>query len=349
MEITRESVFVSAVRSFCTAFSIILGVMLAIFLVVFAFSMLSPSTLTPPTSELSILPDAEGKRDVLAESTPAILQIEFRGVIGELDLTHQKIKNILLDSREGSLKDNRVKAILLYMNTPGGTDTDSDTIYRLLLEYKTKYKVPIYAYVDDLCASGGMYIACAADKIYTGPTSIVGSIGVLLGPAFNFSQAMEKFGIQSETITEGKDKDMLNPFRPWKPGEDQSLRTITTYLYNRFVDVVTSSRPQINREKLVNEYGAQVFGPAEAQAIGYVDVPNSDYNTTLLDLVKTAGIAESQKYQVVRLQTPLSFLTHLAQGNMALFTGKITHTFQLGPHLTSDMSGKFLYLYQPHF
>jgi ClpP class serine protease len=207
--------------------------------------------------------------------------------------------------------------------------------------------VPIYAYVDGLCASGGMYIASAAEKIYASPSSTVGSVGIILGPAFNFSQTMDKIGVQSLTLTEGKDKDMLNPFRPWKEGEYDSLKTVLSSLYDRFVDVVVTGRPRIDKERLVNEYGAQVYVGNLAEEYGYIDAANSNYPTALKDLAKEANIPEGQSYQVVKMEIPHPFLSQFADGKSPLLTGKISHHFQIGSNLSSEMSGKFLYLYQP--
>ncbi len=348
MNMLRESIFVSAVRSFCTCFGALLGIALASLVVIFALTLFSNPEILPEKSQLLICADAEGKRAILPASDPAILRIDFHGVIGEGDLSSEKIENLLLDSREDLLGNNRVKAVILHMNTPGGVASDSDAIYRALMNYKKKYNVPIYAYVDGICASGGVYITSAADKIYADASSVIGSVGVLLGPTFNVSQAMDKWGIQSLTLTEGKDKDMLNPFRPWAPGEDQSLRDVLAALYERFVSIVAASRPQLDRIKLVNEYGAQVYIASQALNLGYIDEANADYNTALTDLVKAAGIAEQAKYQVVQLQPPRTLFSTLAQGRSPLLTGKLTHTFQWGAHQSSEMSGKFLYLYTPN-
>ena len=215
------------------------------------------------------------------------------------------------------------------------------------MNYKKTYNVPIYAFVDGLCASGGMYICSAADKIYATSPSIIGSVGVILGPSFNFSEAMEKIGVQACTITQGKDKDMLNPFRPWVPGEQQSLMDITHSLYMQFVDIVVSGRKELDKDKLINEYGAQVYVADQAHEYGYIDVPDTSYSVALKDLVTTAGIAEPQAYQVVQLEMPSSLLQSLIQSKSALFTGKLTHVFQIAPGMSSELSGKFLYLYQP--
>jgi signal peptide peptidase SppA len=256
------------------------------------------------------------------------------------------LRNVLFDSREGILSHDRVKAILLYIDSPGGTVTDSVAIYKELKAYKEKYKVPIYAYIDGICASGGVYIACSADKIYASSSSVIGSVGVVLGPAFNFSGLMKQYGVESLTITQGKDKDMLNPFRPWQAGEDTSLQNVTQALYQEFVETVVSARPRLNKEKLINDYGAQIYVSQLAQDFGYIDVANADYNMALKDLAQAAQIPEDQSYQVVNLAPPRPFLLNLAGNCETLFKGKIIHELQVGP-IHPELSGKFLYLYQP--
>ncbi|MES2344410.1 MAG: S49 family peptidase [Chlamydiota bacterium] len=346
MHFAKESVFFSALRTFCTAFGALIGAACAILVVVLGLSLFSgPSILPPEQLEISIAADADGNRKLLPMTTPVILRIDLHGVIGEGKLTSESIEKVLYGSREDFLGNNRVKAILLHIDTPGGIASDADGIDRLLMNYKKKYNIPIYAFVDGICASGGMYIAAAADKIYATGDSIIGAIGVIMGPAFNFSEVMKKVGVESLTLTEGKDKDMLNPFRPWKPGEDASLRTIMDQLYARFVDVIITSRPQIGREKLINEYGAHVFSAVDAQKIGYIDVADSEYSDALTALCHTAGISADAPYQVVSLKTETSFVSSLIENRFNPIPGKITHVFQIGPNLNTEMSGKFLYLY----
>jgi signal peptide peptidase SppA len=293
------------------------------------------------------MPDADGKRELLPGSDPAILRLDITGVIGVGDLTASAISELLVDSQEDLLAHHRVKGVLLYINSPGGSATDSDTIYRMLMAYKQKYHVPVYAYVDGMCASGGMYIACAADQIYASPSSVVGSVGVLLGPTFNFAQAMDKVGVQALTLTEGKDKDFLNPFRTWKPDEAAPLKPVMASLYTRFVDVVAQSRPKLDKQKLIDVYGAHIFVSSEAATLGYVDVPDTDYDAALRDLVKQAGITDKQDYQVVKLSPPHSLLAEFAENKCKFLKGEITHRFSLSPEYAPELSGKFLYLYSP--
>jgi signal peptide peptidase SppA len=262
-------------------------------------------------------------------------------------MTAEKIESMLLNSHSDLLSGGRVKGILLHMDTPGGEVSNADGIYRALLAYKKKYNVPVYAYVDGMCASGGMYIASAADKILASPSSVIGSIGVIIGPTFNFSGLMDQYGVQAMTITQGKDKDMLNPFRPWKPGEDRCLQTITADLYNQFVDIVLQARPMMDKQRLINEYGAQIYIATEAQKLGYIDDAASSYYSAIAELAKAAQIPDDHPYQVVNLEPQHLFFANFTDMKTNLLSGKITHIFQMGPYMNSELSGKFLYLYQP--
>lgn len=346
MENARESVFVSAIRSFCRMFFGVCGITLAIFLIIWAYSEISSAGSIESKTTMNYLADANGKQAVVSLTAPVILQLNIHGVIGEpKTLDSDTVESILLESRTGVLASNRVKGILIHFNTPGGTVVDSDNIYRMIKDYKERYKVPVYAYVDGLCASGGMYIACAADRIYSGTSGVIGSVGTLIGPFFNVHEALSKIGVSSETITEGLDKDMMSPFRPWKPGEDASLKNLIAFFYHRFVDIVAEARPRMDKTKLVQEYGAQVYDPIKAQALGYIDVADSSRNAALLALLHEAKIDPSKDYQVVDLE-PKSALLSLFTSQSPLFTGKITHS--LDPRSRySYLQGQFCYIYQP--
>lgn len=348
MEYMRESIIVSSVRVFCKAFAAIIGIVIALVLVFVGLMFFSSPDITPSKSSMTIAADAQGNRDLLPASSPVILKLDIKGIIGQGDLTEEKFRNNLLDSQEGMLANNRVKALLLCINTPGGTVDDADAIYRALMDYKKKYQVPIYAFVDGLCASGGMYVASSADKIMATPPSVIGSVGVILGPTFNFSGLMERHGVQSMTLAQGKDKDMLNPFRPWVPGEDASLRAITADLYTRFVSIVTENRPRLSKEKLINDYGAQVFVAKKAEELGYIDGSDADYETAVAALAKEAKFSEDLDYQVFTLKPAHPFLADLTEGRFSLLSGKITHQFQFSSSMNSELSGRFLYLYQPN-
>jgi signal peptide peptidase SppA len=343
MEIQRESIFVSGLRSFCRMFFSIFGLFFGFVIASMIYGLFSSTAVLDEKTKLKYLPDAQDKKEVAPFTAPVVLQIDIHGVIGEpKSLDTDIVENILVESRTGLLKNDRVKAILLHMRTPGGTVVDSDNIYRMIKSYKERYKVPVYAYIDGLCASGGMYIACSADQVYSGNASIIGSVGVIIGPFFNLMGALDKLGIKSETITEGLHKDMMSPFKTWKEDEDASLKAITSYFYQQFVDIVTSNRPRIDRTKLINEYGAKVFDPVQAQMNGYVDQINMTRNDTLLALLQAANIDPAQPYQVVSLEPKSEWLSSFVNQK---FTGKVEHTLDTGAPKIRD---KIAYLYQPN-
>ncbi len=342
----RESIFISAVRSFCKTLGVVIGIFIAFILAILAISPLSSPTILPEKSEMIIASDAEDNRTILPEHVPVILKINVQGIIGMQDLTAQSFQDLLYDSRQNPL-GKRVEAILLYIDSPGGSAIDSESIYLALMDYKKKYNIPIFAFVEGLCASGGMYIACAADKIYATSGSIVGSVGVILGRSFfNFSPLMAKLGIESLTISQGKDKDMLNPYRPWQPGEDCSLVNLTKESYDQFVSVVAANRPNMDKQKLIDVYGAQVYLAPTAMNLGYIDTSGATYFQTIKELVAATSIKDAP-YQVIELRRQRNFLSMLTQDSFGLLSGKVRHELELGPQANPEFNGKLLYLYQP--
>ena len=346
----RDSILYSAIRSLVVTFFVIVGLCLGLIFFAVVFSSLSSSTteqnITTVNSE-EILPNAKGVREVVSSTAPVILQVDINGVIGTESLDEKSVRQILVESREGNYKDNRVKGILLYIDTPGGTVSDADGIFRALQDYKAKYHVPIYAYIDGLCASGGMYVAMACDKIYASDISLIGSVGVISPPFINVSKLLEKIGVDSLTLSEGKDKDALNPLRPWKPGEDQNYRQIIEYYYNHFVEIVTKHRPEITREKLIQEYGAHVFPAPEALTKGFIDGSGVHLSQALTDLIAASGIT-TETYQVIRLSHKNWWNTLFSsQATSSLLTGKIKHQISFSPEVDIRLQNQFLYLYSP--
>lgn len=316
MELQTESLMKSASRSFIKGLMIILGFVIGLGAVVFLASAFMSNHLLTPPAVATLLPDSHGGRKLLPMHTPALLVLRIDNVIGVGDLTTQKFKDLLLDSRSDLFEGDRLKGILLYINSPGGSAVDSDNIYSALTRYKEDYKVPIFSFVDGLCASGGMYIAAASDKIMATPTSTIGSIGVRFGPAFNVSQTLDRYGITSLTFTEGKDKDMLNPFRPWGPTEGDSFKAVLAAMYERFVHIVLKSRTQMTKEDLVKDYGAHVFIAEEAKLKGYIDEATSSYESSIEALARAAGIQDGDAYQVIELSTPHSIFEQFSQAKL---------------------------------
>jgi protease IV len=343
MKIERESIFISMVRSFFVSLFSVAGILVGIAFIAILIGALMYKDHAPTTrSAVTYLPNAKGERDFLGPKTPVILTIDIKGFIGAEPTSSCKIENILLDSREGPLGGNRVKALLLNINSGGGTVRDSNAIYRLIKTYKERYEIPVYAYVDDICASGAYQIASIADKIYAVDSSVIGSVGILVN-VFNFSNLLDKVGVEAHPITAGTNKDMLNPFRPWKEGEEEELRDITKILYENFLNIVVKNRKNLSKEKLIHDYGARVFSSQDAKEYGFIDEDNASYEQTLYDLTQAAELGE-KKYQVVKLHHNTFFNALAPLSQSPIFTGKITH--QLNTGLPQELATeKFLYLY----
>lgn len=342
----RDSILYSATRSFFVAMFAVIGFCLALFLIALGISLLSSTTSTEPKSnyDIEVLANANGKREALY-AQPVVLRININGIIGLDKLDQGSIRQMLVESREGLLKDDLVKGVLLYLQTPGGTVTDADGIYRAIKTYKEQYKVPVYAYVDGLCASGGMYIAAAADKILASDTSIVGSIGVIAPSALNVSQLLEKIGVQSLTLYAGKGKDDLNPLRPWKPGEQDNYKSLIDYYYADFVNIMTTNRPLLDKTKLENEYGAKIFPASEAKTLGYIDESGVSLREALEQLTKQMGI-EDDNYRVVQMNKQ-TWVSELFQTKLGLLSGTVKHQLQISPEYDPKLLNQFQYMFRP--
>lgn len=344
----NESIFKASLRRFFMIVASVLGIMAAFLLVSQIGSIFDKNEGTLDIKRsltAEIQPNAQGVRKALGKTAPVILKINIEGIIGTEALNRATVEQQLIESRESPLEESRVKAIILTINSPGGTVTDGDGIYRALKHYKEVYKVPVYAHVDGLCASGGMYIACAADKIYATQSSVIGSIGVVAPPAFNFSTLMGKIGIDAKTLIAGKGKDELNPFRPWKGDEGQNYQMLIDTFYQMFVNIITTNRKGVDKEKLMNEYGAEVFPADQSVAIGFIDGSDQSYNQTLALLAKEIGVKEDE-YQVVTLSKENWFTTLFNERNaMQLFSGSITHRVEIPGMLDAKLANQFLYLY----
>lgn len=345
----NPSIIRSVIRSFLSALFAVLGFLVGIF-IIFAFlgamledkkDELEAKSYYSPT----LVANAEQDRKAISDKAPVILKLSISGLIGTETLNMHTVKQILQESREGLFKDGRVKAILVQISTPGGTVVDSDGIYRALKQYKQDYNVPIYGFVDGLCASGGMYIASACDKVYATDVSLVGSVGVLSPAFFNVTGLMEKIGVDAKVLSVGKGKDDMNPFRPWKEGEADSYKAIIEYYYNQFVNIVVENRPNLKRTRLVNEYGAQVYPASKAQDFGFIDESGYSYQQTVQLLAKEIGI-EDDYYQVVRMERKFDFSNFLNTGSV-LFSGKVKHQIDLMPGFDPNLMNKYLYLYMP--
>jgi serine protease SohB len=135
----------------------------------------------------------------------------------------------------------RARAVALLINSPGGSAVQSHLVFQRIRALSAEKEIPVIAFVEDVAASGGYMIACAADEIVADPSSIVGSIGVI-GASFGFSKLIEKIGVERRIYTSGANKAMLDPFLPENPEHVARLKAIQEDIHATFIDLVKSRR-----------------------------------------------------------------------------------------------------------
>lgn len=148
----------------------------------------------------------------------------------------------IIDSLRDAVKDPHTKGIILHANSPGGSPVQSAYVYEEIRNIKKQHPtLPIVAVVSDMCASGCYYIAAASDKIFVNPSSLIGSIGVLMD-GFGFVDVMQKLGIERRLLTAGAHKAMLDPFSPPKAEETQYMQGLLDQVHQQFISAVKAGR-----------------------------------------------------------------------------------------------------------
>ncbi len=167
-------------------------------------------------------------------------------------------------------KDDAIKAVVLRINSPGGEMTATDIIYQELEAYKADTGVKVVAAFMQVAASGGYYVACAADQIVAHPTTITGSISVI-STMINVEALMDKIGVEHEVVKSGELKDMGSLFRPMTPEERALFQELIDGSYGRFVEVVEQGRPNLTHDEVVELANGRVFGATQAKEVGLID------------------------------------------------------------------------------
>ena len=165
--------------------------------------------------------------------------ITLNGEIGvDSEVSAINVKSSLKEAYENP----GTKALILAINSPGGSPVQSGIINDEITRYKSLHpQIPVYAVIEDICASGGYYIAVAADKIFVDKASIVGSIGVLMN-GFGFDKAIKNLGVERRLITSGENKAILDPFLAVKPEQREFMQDLLNEVHNQFIDAVKKGR-----------------------------------------------------------------------------------------------------------
>lgn len=178
-----------------------------------------------------------GKHDALPGSHTAL--VEITGVISS---SSQASADRIMSGLQAAFKDKNTKGVVIRINSPGGSPVQAGYINDEIRRLRGKYPaIPLYAVVEDICASGGYYIAAAADRIYVDKASIIGSIGVLMD-GFGFTGTMDKLGVERRLLAAGENKGFLDPFSPIQDQQKAHAETMLGDIHQQFITVVRQGR-----------------------------------------------------------------------------------------------------------
>jgi protease-4 len=222
--------------------------------------------------------------------------IELNGVISS-DSTANA--DNLIGSLQEAFKDQNTAGIILRINSPGGSPVQAGLVNDEIRRLKSLHPdIPLYVVVEDMCASGGYYIAAAADKIFVNKASIVGSIGVLMD-GFGFTGSMQKLGVERRLMTAGENKGFMDPFSPRNPKHEEFTKSMLSEIHTQFIDVVKQGRG--NRLKETPEMFSGLFWSGQksiemglADAIGSMDSVARDVikQENIVDFTTHEGFAD---------------------------------------------------------
>jgi len=218
---------------------------------------------------------------------PHTALIDIDGAIGGDD-------GVSADSLIGALRsafeDKHSHAVVLRINSPGGSPVQAGQVYDEIRRLRAKYpNIPVYTVVDDICASGGYYIAVAADKIFVDKASLVGSIGVLMD-GFGFTETLRKLGVERRLLTAGENKGFLDPFSPIDPVQEAHARAMLGEIHQQFITIVRQGRGQRLKET-PDMFSGLIWSGARGIELGLVDALGSlDY--VAREIVKAEDVVD---------------------------------------------------------
>jgi protease-4 len=213
--------------------------------------------------------------------------VELKGVIAaDSKASGDKIINSL----QAAFKDKNTVGVVLRINSPGGSPVQAGYINDEIKRLRTKYKdIPLYVVVQDICASGGYYIAAAADKIYVDKASIIGSIGVIMD-GFGFTGSMDKLGVERRLITAGANKGFLDPFSPVNAEQQKYAQQMVSEIHQQFIAVVKQGRGKRLKES-PEMFSGLVWSGEKSIELGLADGLGS-LDSVARDVVKAEQIVD---------------------------------------------------------
>lgn len=267
-----------------------------------SFLITPVSTKQALTEEVVLRESAWATQKIALVDVDGILQnarpTTLLGTVGENPVS------LLAEKLDKAAEDKNVRAVVLRINSPGGGATATDLMYNELCRFRQRSGKPVIAVLLDVGASGGYYLACGADRIHALPTTVTGSIGVVM-IAPELSGTMQKIGLRVNVIKSGELKDMGSLFREMSAQDRAVFQGLIDGMYGRFLDVVAAARSGVERERLRQLADGRVFLGTEAKQLGLVDEVGTLRDA--LSAAKTAcGLADIN-VKVVQYGRPLAY------------------------------------------
>jgi protease-4 len=284
--------------------------------------------------------EGKGKAKILLMDVSGVLSDETGGLVLGTPPPRVPIVARVREELQKAEGDDAVKALIVRINSPGGTITSSDLIYREIDTFKTRRKIPVVAVMMDVAASGGYYAALAADTIVALPTTVTGSIGVIM-LTVNAQGLMEKIGVAPLAIKSGEMKDSGSPFRPLTAQERAVFQSVIDQMYGRFVTLIARSR-KIPEDRVRTFADGRIYTAEQAKALGLVDEIGY-MDDVVATARKAAGIEEAR---VIMDPRPKDYRANFYSAAPAPAPGLETSLQQLTV-LVSGSGPRFLYLWWP--
>ena len=221
-----------------------------------------------PLKEIEV--SGEGKYKILIVDISGLLTSSRPNNFIDRFFNRPSLPTRLKEELFNAAEDEKVKGIVLRINSPGGTVTASDILHHEVLEFKKKRKIPVVACIMDIGTSGGYYLASASDHIVAHPSAVTGSIGVIM-LTINGSGLMEKIGLEAHAITSGQHKDMGSPFRKMTAQDRAIFEGLIQSFYQRFLEIIEQGRPQLTKEKIRQLADGRIYSAPQAKKAGLID------------------------------------------------------------------------------
>ncbi len=234
----------------------------------------------------SIWATVESMPAATAPVTPHTALVEVRG---EIAVDAEANADSLNSALKSAFEDEGAKAVVVRLNSPGGSPVQAGLINEEIIRLKKLHKKKVYAVCEEMCASAAFYIAVAADEVYVDKASIVGSIGVLMD-GFGFTDVMSKVGVERRLMTAGQNKGMLDPFSPRNPDQEAYAQTMLDQIHQQFIKVVREGRGKRLKES-EDTFSGLFWNGEQAVQLGLADKLGS-LDKIARDVVKAEDVID---------------------------------------------------------